>query len=432
MRLIFANRYFWPDESATAQLLGDLAFALARDAPHCEVYVVTSRQGYEAAGQRLPAREEVGGVRIVRVWSSRFGRHALIGRAIDYATFCASAAWALLRLARRGDVIVAKTDPPLLSVVAGPVARARGARLVNWLQDIFPEVATKLGTGGWALRVLAVPMARLRNLSLRGAAANVVLGEHMAQQVRNLNVAPERIVTIANWADGQVVSPVARTANRLRQAWGLEGKFVVAYSGNLGRAHEIGTVLDAIAQVERDDEEHYIAWLFIGGGALVPELKRQVAARRLRSALFHPYQPRQLLAESLGIADAHLVSLRADLEGLIVPSKIYGVLAAGRPAICIGDPDGEVARLLARAGCGACVVQGDSLALADCVRDWAADPATVHAMGLRARAVFEARYDRPVAVARWARLLRNVADGAPAGAGLGADAAAATRPSAVR
>src|ERR1043166_3269501 len=172
MRLLFANRYFPPDHSATSQMVGDLAVHLAKRGH--EVVAITSRQRYDDASARLARRERVNGVDVVRVATTRFGRGFLPGRALDYATFYLSAFFAILRRARRGDTVVAMTDPPLLSVVAALACALRGARLVNWVQDLFPEVATALG-----MRVPGV--MRLRDWSLRRAAMNVALGERMAE-----------------------------------------------------------------------------------------------------------------------------------------------------------------------------------------------------------------------------------------------------------
>ena len=142
MRIIFINRYFHPDHSATSQILSDLAFALGKRGKL--ICVITSRQLYDAPEIRLPGRETISNVVVYRVWTSRFGQHNLVGRAIDYLTFYLSAAWTLWKVSRRGDIIVAKTDPPMLSVVTAPIARMRRANLVNWLQDLFPEVLEAL------------------------------------------------------------------------------------------------------------------------------------------------------------------------------------------------------------------------------------------------------------------------------------------------
>ena len=145
MRVLFINRYFYPDHSATSQMLTDLATDLQREG--LDVTVITGRQLIDDARARLPARECIDGIDVHRVWSSRFGRTKLIGRAVDYLSFYASAGWRLARLTRRGDVVVAKTDPPLISVIAALVAKWRHAHLVNWLHDLFPEIAERLGIG---------------------------------------------------------------------------------------------------------------------------------------------------------------------------------------------------------------------------------------------------------------------------------------------
>src|SRR5260221_10089473 len=169
MRVVIVNRYFFPDHSATSQMAGDLAFHLAGRG--WSVEVVTSRQRYDDAAARLPKRETVDGVTIRRVWTSRFGRSFLPGRAMDYATFYLSALLALAPAPRKA-VVVAMTDPPLLSVVAAAASR----RVVNWVQDLFPEVAEGLGM----VRHTSL-LRRLRDWSLRQAKANVVFTEWMAE-----------------------------------------------------------------------------------------------------------------------------------------------------------------------------------------------------------------------------------------------------------
>ena len=229
--------------------LSDLAFALARRGR--TVAVIASRQRYDAPMDILPSSELIDGVSVYRVWTTHFGRASLPGRAVDYATFYLAAAWRLWRLVQRGDVVIAETDPPMVSVIAGPLCRRRGARLVNWLQDIFPEVAQALGIGGRAARAPLRLLRRLRGRSLRTAHMNVVLGRRMAERVRALGVPGERIRIIPNWADGTGIAPVDPAANALRRKWQLGDAFVVGYSGNLGRAHEIDTFLEAMTLLEK-------------------------------------------------------------------------------------------------------------------------------------------------------------------------------------
>lgn len=391
-------------------MLSKLAFDLAANGRR--VRIIASRQLYDAPGHRLPPFEVVGGVEIHRTWSSRFGRHNLLGRAFDCLTFWATAGVKIWHLARPGDLVVAKTDPPMLSVLAGPIARWRGARAINWLQDVYPETAEALGVGaGLVWRPLFAGMRLLRDRSLRTSVMNVVLGARMDEFLVARGVRADRIRLISNFADGTVIrSSPPSSSNALRSDWNLGNAFVVGYSGNLGRAHEYATMLDAITRIERAPATRTrpITFLFVGGGALFESLKRDVAARRLTSVYFQPFQPPERLSESLAAADVHIVSLKPKLEGLIVPSKFYGIAAARRPTLFIGDTDGEIARLVARHACGHTIPVGDGAGLAQIIEDLAAAPSKCRAMGDRARQAFEAEFSKDVAVARWEALLAEV------------------------
>lgn len=397
MKVVFVNRFFYPDHSATSQLLSDLAFHLASQGH--DVRVVTSRLRYDDPDASLPAYGKLKGVQVHRVWTSRFGRASLPGRALDYLTFYTSAAWYLLCGLHRGDVVVAKTDPPLISVPVAACAQLKGAVLVNWLQDVFPEVAQALHVrlaGGRFGKVLQ----RLRNWSLRSARFNVVLGERMAALLAVEQVPQGSVRVIHNWSDGAAIHPVPHADNALLTQWGLSERFVVSYSGNMGRAHEFDTIVGAARQLAGDPR---IVFLFIGDGHGKPALEQ--AVKGLPNVQFRPYQPREMLGLSLTAPDVHLISLRPELEGLIVPSKFYGVMAAGRAALFIGAQDGEVSRILADHGCGHTVNPDEADRLAAHIKAMADDPALAQGMGTRARALFERCFDQPVALRAWQDLL---------------------------
>ncbi len=400
MRLIFINRFFHPDHSATSQILSDLAFHLAGSGH--QVSVVTSFQRYDDAAARLPSRERIREVDVHRVRTTRFGRDNLLGRALDYASFYVAAGWRLWCITRAGDVIIAKTDPPLIAIIARLIARWRGARLVNWVQDVFPEVAEALG-----VRALAGPQAgllrRLRDAGFRSAVANVVLSDRMATVIARAGGLAERIHVIPNWADRDAICPVAESDNPLRREWNLAGKFVVCYSGNMGRVHEFGTMLDAAQLLLKSAEP--MVMLFIGGGAQRRRVEDEVRMRGLSNVQFRPYQDRADLSCSLGVGDVHLVSQRPEVEGYVFPSKLYGILAAGRPVVFIGDPDGEISSLVARENIGVAVRQGDAEALANQLLRLAGDAALCEAMGARARVLLCERYDKRIAFRAWEDLL---------------------------
>jgi colanic acid biosynthesis glycosyl transferase WcaI len=369
------------------------------------VRVLTSRQRYEDPQAHLPETESIDGVTIRRLSTTGFGRSVMLGRGFDYLSFYGAVWRAVLAAARPGDILVAKTDPPLLCVPAMLAAGRRGLHLVNWLQDLYPEIAMQLG-----VPLIKGPvfggLLRLRDAALRAAAANVVVGERMADIVHARGISADRVHVIPNWCDDEEIRPVARLDNPLRREWGLGDRFVVGYSGNLGQAHEFDTVLAAAEQLRH---EQHIVFLFIGGGSKFDELARLVNRRGLdRSFCFRPYQERAVLKYSLGVPDVHWVSLKPDLEGLIVPSKIYGIAAAGRPAIVVTAPDGELARLVQQYDCGIVVEPGQAEVLVDQLRRLAGDPCRVAAMGRRGRAMLEARFTRRRALDDWRNLLENI------------------------
>ncbi|MGC2524076.1 MAG: glycosyltransferase family 4 protein, partial [Stellaceae bacterium] len=250
-----------------------------------------------------------------------------------------------------------------------------------------------------------------RDAALRAADANVVVGEGMAARVRARGVAAERVRVIPNWCDDEEIQPVAPVANPLRREWGLDHHFVVGYSGNLGRAHEIATMLAAAERLRGDQR---FKFLFIGGGNGFRDLAAEVRDRRLGHLFaFFPYQDRSRLKFSLGVADVHLISLRPELEGLIVPSKLYGIAAAGRSIVAIAAADGDVARFVQRAGCGVVIAPGAGELLAEALRRLRADPGCVAEMGRRARAALDADFTRRQAFARWRALIEEITAAPP-------------------
>lgn len=402
MRVVFINRFFFPDHSATSQLLTDVTFHLA-EAGH-EVAVVTSRQTYDNPLALHPATANEHGVQVLRVWSTSFGRRRLLGRTLDYVTFYVSAFLNLLALTGRDDVIVAKTDPPLISVLAALVTRVRGALLVNWIQDLFPEVVSNL-VGGRVGR-FSRRLRSLRNWSLLSAEWNVVIGKQMRKRLEEEGIPAERIAVIHNWADGQAIRPIDREQNELRREWKLQQHFVVGYSGNFGRAHDFQTILDTVRFLRNESR---IVFVFIGGGAQHAWLKEALIEKGLTNTVFKPYQPRERLHLSLGVPDLHLISLQPSLEGLIVPSKFYGIAAAGRPTLYVGDTEGEIPRLLRESNCGFTVPLGQAERAADIIRSLASDMARCAHYGRNARDLFDAQFDKTRAERAWRLILDQCA-----------------------
>ena len=385
-RVIFVNRVYWPSEAATAQLLTDLATGLvARGWP---VHVI-------AAGAE-PGEHH--GVVVHR--TGAMDRHGgLLSRTLNYRRFQRAACRQLEALAQPGDVVVAMTDPPLLGAAVARVAQHRGARIVHWIQDIYPEIVT-VHLGALATLPL-LPLRARRDAAWRAADRCVTLGEDMARTVAARGVPAVQVTLVPNWAPRELeTGPAAAALAARRTHWGLTGKFLVAYSGNLGRVHEFATVLDAAERLRSHPE---IVFVFIGTGARF----EQVRARGLDNVRLLPPEPREHLAAALAAADAQLVTLQPGFAGLVYPSKLAGVLAAARPVLFVGPADGEIPRLLAREQCGAAFAPGEGARLADIVVQWQADPVCRAQLGGHARAAYENHFTFGSALARWEEILRQ-------------------------
>lgn len=404
-KVIFVNRFFYPDQSATSQILTDLAFFLAGESH--EVHVITGRKIIDGKVGRLRRTEIVNKVTVHRVGRLAVHSRGLVSRLLDFISFYWSGAIQLVRRATDHCIVVVETDPPLLSIWAWWLLRTRQVRIINWIQDVYPEVAIRFGVRFTRGRVGDF-LVRLRDRSLRNAAANVVLGSRMAAYIESRGVPRASIRLIPNWVDDRAIHPVESGANPLRERWGLGNKFVVGYSGNLGRVHEFETVL---AAAERLRGRHDLCFLFIGGGFLYARLQEELRRRSLdKLAIFMPYQDPSELANSLSVPDVHWVSLRPEFEGLIVPSKFYGIAAAGRGAIAITDGDGEIAHLVATHKCGAIIAPGDGAALADLLKMMIADPTLGAEWGRNARSMLSAHFSRTQALDRWSQLIQSLGE----------------------
>lgn len=399
MKVTLLNQYYAPDEASTAQLLGDLGAALA--ARGHRVRAVCSNRSYADPGRRYPARETLAGVEVRRLPSTAFGRSTRIGRVADYAIFGAGAAGALLG-GPRPDVVVSLSTPPLVAALGLVASALRGSRTVYWVMDVYPDLALKLGAirpRSAAARVLAGLSRRLLSRSDRV----VALDEAMAGCLRGHGA--QRVTVIPNWADEQSIRPRPTAGHPLRESWGWDGRFVVLYSGNMGLAHEFDTLLDA---ARRLSDDRTVLFAFVGGGPRRREIEDGVARRELANVEFRPYVPREQLGESLTAGDLHVVTLRDGMQGLLVPSKIYGILAAGRPTLYVGPAGGEVYDVVSR-GCGAEVRVGDADSAARAIERFRDDRQAAEQAGRAGRALLDERFTRAGSLARFVELVEGLA-----------------------
>jgi colanic acid biosynthesis glycosyl transferase WcaI len=393
-RILVLNEYYWPGIEATAHLLTELCEALATD---FDVTVVTGTHA-EAGGARRALRN---GVEVIRVPSTSFARRRLLLRAFNYLTYVTSALAAGLA-ARPPDVVLCMTDPPFLGAVAKVIARRFRVPLVVIAQDVFPEIAVAVGRLG---NPAVVGLLRiLVNYYLRRADRVVAIGDTMRRRLEEKSVAPERLVVIPNWVDTAAVAPRPRD-NAWARGQGLVDRFVAMHSGNIGHAQNLDVLVQA-ATLLQDLED--LTVLIVGGGARQAELVGLAERLDATSVRFLPYQPREVLSESLSTADVHVIGLAKGLAGYIVPSRLYGTLAVARPVIVAAEAESETAQLVQRVRCGIVLPPGRPELLASAIRRAYKGELDLEAMGRRGRAYVEAEANRQVAVGRYRSLLLDV------------------------
>lgn len=401
-KIIIINRFFYPDQSATSQILTDLLFNITPDLDS-KIHVVSSRGTYENNAV-LPKRENKNNISIHRVWTSNFGRGNLFGRALDYVTFYIFAFISLLFLVNKNDIVVAKTDPPVISFVAYLVARIKGARLINWIQDLFPEVAGALGVLGQQ-SIIYKFLNSTKNISLRAADMNVVIGEVMAGRLIKLGITKDKISVVHNWNINTNTKYVPKLQNELVKKWGLIDKFVIGYSGNFGRAHEYHSIKQLIVHYASHED---VVFLFIGGGKYYTDLKNFVEQRDYKNIVFKPYQSIENLNQSLSVADVHLISLNPELEGLIVPSKFYGLASIGAPIIFIGNISGQISRTLVDSNSGFAVSNDDIKGLIELVGDLISGKQKTSEVSTNLKKLYNENYTPEVAYQKWKEIFSGI------------------------
>jgi glycosyltransferase involved in cell wall biosynthesis len=398
LKIILVNQYFWPDWAATAQLLSDLGKAAAvRGFP---VEALAGRGSYARADrQRLPWRETWQGVEIRRTWCTDFGRASSVGRLSDYGTYLLSAGLRVL-FGKRARVVLCLSTPPLIGVL-GLLARWRGSRFIYKVEDLYPDLAVALGV----VREDSLAAGFLDWLSRRllaSADACVALDEAMGRALSARGAS--RVEVIPNWADGDAIHPDPAAGEQLRREWGLEDRLTVLYSGNLGKAHRFDAVCAAAGELAA--ERLPVTFLFAGAGPRLEEVR--LATASLGNVLFLPYQPREDLQQLYNVADIHLVTLRDEVAGLLVPSKYPAALAAGKPVLLVGGSGTDLHSEIRARGLG-WVRPHEAGAVAEALRAAIGDRGALAEMGRNARHVFEERYSGERAIGRWLELLQEVA-----------------------
>jgi len=354
----------------------------------------------------ITGRERHEGVDVFRARGTRLSKRRFIGRFTNYMTYFASACLAGLRL-DRPDVIVALTDPPIIGLAACLASRRYGVPFVMSYRDVFPEVARLLED--FHVESVNAILQRVNRFLVAHADRVITLGESMQRRlIDGKGAEPRKTVIIPDWADCEAIVPSPKR-NAFSEAHGLADRFVVMHAGNLGLSQNLESVVGAAEHLLDLPD---LVLLFVGEGVKKPSLQAIARDRGLTNVRFLPYQPKADLSNTFAAADCFVVSLSVGLSGFIVPSKLYGILAAGRPYVAAMERDSEAVRIAEKEGCGLVADPGNPESLAAQIRALYLNRDLTRQMGERAREV-GMRFDRRAGVAAYDALARGLVNGSP-------------------
>lgn len=377
MRVLLINQFFWPDTAATGQLLTDVAREI--DPESHAVTVLCGKAVYGAVDSVSPPP-----VKMVQCAGLAFSR-GKFGRVVSYAAFLVGAMAQGIR-SPKPDVVLTLTTPPLISLVGTLLKRVRGARHFIWEMDVYPDIAVDLKVlkqNSIVTRLVGV----LADVPRKRADGIIALGEDMKARLVVRGIPAEKIIVAENWADGEEIVPGPFS----------DGPLVVHYSGTFGLAHEERTIALAMRALRNDERFRFV---FVGGGARRGPLEEYCQREGIRNAEFRTYASRSELSRSFAEGHVGLVTQIPETEGSVVPSKSYGIMAAGRPMLYVGPRTATPARLLARHNCGWRIEPGNPEAMVRLLLRLEQDRGLAREAGARARTAFEQYYDRPIGVAR--------------------------------
>ncbi|MEC4805048.1 MAG: glycosyltransferase family 4 protein [Jaaginema sp. PMC 1079.18] len=378
-KLLIATQFYPPDYAATGQLIAELATQLSQLGFRIRIF--TAQPGYafqkESAAQYEVTEETI----IQRSRSSRFLPKRIRGRTINGLIFCVRTALHLIKFARRQDTLLLTTEPPYLPFLGYLAHLCFGLSYVCVLYDLYPDVAVELQVVNQN-HILARFWDWCNRLTWKHAQGIIVLSSTMKNRVAAKNPAiADKIYAIPSWSDPIHIKPIDKRHNWFAQKHNFTDRFTILYSGNLGRCHDMETIL-ATALDLKDDPVQFV---FIGHGAKLQGCKDYVQQHQLNNCLFLPYQDKEVIPYSLTACDLSLVSISPGLEGLVAPSKLYGILAAARPVAAICEPHSYLRDLLKEARCGECFDNGDRVGLANYIRYLASQPQLGKALGRSGR-----------------------------------------------
>lgn len=401
LKVIIITQYFYPDIAATGQLLTELAEDLQKFG--CDVLVYTAQPTY---GEKYMAlRNEVyKGIKIYRVISSKMNKDLKIGRILNSMTFFVSILFRMFSTSKDYTLLIT-SNPPFLPLVGWIMKKLRRQKYLFLVHDVYPDIAVRLGYMKEEGIVVKL-WSKVNKLIFKKTDKIIVLGNCMKKAIQSSieKQMDGKIKVIPNWADENFIRPLEKKNNWFAKKYSLIDKMVVLYSGNIGLFQHFETMIEAAERLSDKNVE----FLFIGDGGKRAKLERLVRRKRLTNIRFLLYQPRENLPYSLTCADISLVPLEKGAEGLGVPSKIYNIMASGRPVLALVGKNCEVADIIEKSGCGFRCDQDDVDGVVKILSSLYEDQSQLKIMGNKARRYFEEHYTRSKITRKYFDLLESL------------------------
>lgn len=410
MKILVIQQHFYPEVAATGQLLLDLCEGLVKAG--YKVKVITGNPTeipQEKQKGNFLRKENYKGIEIFRLKNTTFNKYRMAGRVLNYLSFHFLIFFHML-FYERPDLVFVLSTPPFISFSGLMLKVFKRSKVIYNVQDLFPDLAVELGK--LKNKQFIEFLKKLSELIVRRVDKVVVVGEYMEKRIREELLretsTDTHVVTIHNWADGDKIKVLREDEenNFLKREWRLEGKFVVLYSGNIGYLHEFDTIISTAEYFAKEGPRE-IVFVFIGEGIKKSYIEEKIKEKGLYNILFFPYQSREMLTYSLGLADVSLVTLEKGFEGMVVPSKIYGILASGKPVIAIIGEESEITEIIRRGKCGEIIKIGDFKALSNAIINYYKNPQKCNEEGMNGRKYFEKNFERKIAIKKYIKVIEE-------------------------
>lgn len=410
-KLIFVINYFYPDLAATSQLMTELTVSLQKD---FDITVIAAQPGYAGEkheSQKLFEEDYLERIKIIRIKLPEVDKTSKFSRFRYIFSYFALANIALLK-EKKPDVIFTISQPPILGGLIGTIGKFfKRSRHIYSVHDFNPEQAEAVA---YTSKQLVFDLSRaVDKINCRYADQVLLVGRDMAETLEkrfgNGN-APDYTV-ISNWTNENEIVPLGKDHPVVRgflEENGLENKFIVMYSGNLGLYYDLENIIKI---AEEFKEQPDLVFLFIGEGAVKQKMQEYVKTNALENVRFLPYQPKEFIPYSLNAADIHLVVNQKGIKGVSVPSKVYGVMAAGKPVLGVVEPDSEIDRLVSESGAGIVVEPQNYESIAGAIRRfYERDPEEMKEMGLKGRRYLENHLTKETSIRKYHEVFSALSD----------------------